>query len=71
MSKALIKSSIQKQKLHVKYLIQKTTETKKFDKDYKNLKAKKKKKKKKLHEKLIEMSREYQVIMRNNERNNR
>ena len=44
MSKALIKSSIQKQKLHVKYLIQKTTESKKFDKDYKNLKAKKKKK---------------------------
>ena len=42
MSKALIKSSIQKQKLHVKYLIQKTTESKKFDKDYKNLKAKKK-----------------------------
>ena len=67
MSKALIKSSIQKQKLHVKYLIQKTTESKKFDKDYKNLKAKKKKR----HEKLIEMSREYQVIMRNNERNNR
>ena len=63
MSKALIKSSIQKQKLHVKYLIQKTTESKKFDKDYKNLKAKKKKK---LNEKLIEMSREYQVIMRNN-----
>ena len=44
MSKALIKSSIQKQKLYVKYLIQKTTESKKSNKDYKNLKAKKKKK---------------------------
>lgn len=53
MSKALMKSSIQKQKLYVKYLIQKTTESKKSNKDYKNLKAKKKKK---LHEKLIEMS---------------
>ena len=42
MSKALIKSSIQKQKLYVKYLIQKTTESKKSNKDYKNLKAKKK-----------------------------
>ena len=37
MSKALKKSSIQKQKLHVKYLKQKTIESEKTYKDYKNL----------------------------------
>ena len=37
MSKALKKSSIQKQKLYVKYLKQKTTESEKTYKDYKNL----------------------------------
>ena len=37
MSKTLKKSSIQKQKLHVKYLKQKTTASEKTYKDYKNL----------------------------------
>ena len=37
MSKALKKSSIQKQKLYVKYLKQKTTESEKTYEDYKNL----------------------------------
>ena len=36
MSKALKKSSIQRQKLYVKYLKQKTTEFEKTYKDYKN-----------------------------------
>ena len=37
MSMALKKSSIQKQKLHVKYLNQKTTKSEKTYKEYKNL----------------------------------
>ena len=37
MSNALKKSSIQKQKLHVKYLKQKTAESEKTYKDYKNI----------------------------------
>ena len=37
MSKSLKKSSIKKQKLYVKYLKQKTTESEKTYKDYKNL----------------------------------
>ena len=37
MSEALKKSSIQKQKLYMKYLKQKTTESEKTYKDYKNL----------------------------------
>ena len=37
MSKALKKSSIQKQKLYVKYLKQKATESEKNYKDHKNL----------------------------------
>ena len=36
-SKTLKKSSIQKEKLYVKYLKQKTTDSKKTYKDYKNL----------------------------------
>ena len=74
MSKALKSSSIQKQKLYVKYLKQKTAESEKTYKDYKNLfnqLIKKKTNKQFLHEKVIKMSRKYQEIMASNERNNR
>ena len=66
MSKALEKSSIQKQKLYVKSFKQKTTEFEETFKDYKNLFNKLIKK-----AKAIKMSKKYQEIMTNNETNNR
>ena len=64
MSKALRKSSFQKLKLYVKYLKQKTTESKKTYKEKigkNNFYVKK----------VIKMSTKYQEIMANNEINNR
>ena len=60
--------------MYVKYLKQRTTESKKKTyKDFQNLfnKLLKKAKNNFLHKNVIEMSRKYQEIMANNERNNR
>ena len=68
MSRTLKKSSIQKQKLYVEYLKQKTTESENTYKDYRNLFNKLIKKAKNT---FYKMSRKHQEIMVNNERNNR
>ena len=73
MSNTLNKSSIQKQKLYVKYLKQKTTESEKTYKYCKNLfnNLIKKAKNNFYLIRVIKISRKYQEIMANNERNNR